>query len=78
MPCTECRAELPEGAHACPACGREVTVGQRMVGGSQSAAKETGVVAGKIGRGVIGGAKGFASGFKKGVHGSDESKDEAK
>jgi len=78
MQCTGCRAELPEGAHVCPACGREVTVGQRMVGDSQSAARETGVVVGKLGRGVVGGAKGFASGVKKGFRGSDDSKDEAK
>jgi hypothetical protein len=55
-----------------------VTVGQRLVGDSQSAAKETGVVVGKLGRGVVGGAKGFASGVKKGFRGSDDSKDEAK
>lgn len=37
-------------------------------------AEKTGEAAGKVGRGIVGGAKAFASGAKKGFKGSDEEK----
>lgn len=47
-------------------------MGTRAAGETVHVAKETGVVAGKVGRGIIGGAKGFASGAKKGFKGTQE------
>jgi hypothetical protein len=76
MKCEGCGAELGEGAKTCAACGRVVGVGQRAAGETVHVAKETGVVAGKVGRGIVGGVKGFGAGAKKGFKGSDEEKKE--
>ncbi len=79
MKCPSCGAEVADGSKNCSACGTELTFGTRAVGGTTHVAKETGVVAGKLGRGLVSGAKGFASGMKKGYKGEDaEKKDEAK
>lgn len=74
MKCEGCGAELPEGAKTCPGCGRQVSFGQRAGSETVHAAEKTGEVAGKVGRGIVGGVKGFASGVKKGYKGSDEEK----
>jgi hypothetical protein len=68
--------ELPAGAKACSGCGRQVTFGQRAESGTVHAAEKTGEVAGKVGRGIVGGMKGLASGAKKGFKGSEEEKKE--
>lgn len=74
MKCDGCGAELPDGAKHCTACGREVGLGQRAGAETARVAKETGVVAGKVGRGLVGGVKGFASGAKKGFKGEKDEK----
>ncbi len=74
MKCEGCGAELPEGAKSCQACGRAVGFGQRAEAGTVHAAEKTGEVAGKVGRGIVGGMKGLASGAKKGFKGSEEEK----
>jgi uncharacterized membrane protein YvbJ len=74
--CSGCGAELPEGAVKCTACGRELGLGQKVGEGSLHVAKETGVVAGKIGKGLWSGAKAVGSGAKKGFKGSEDEKKE--
>ena len=74
MKCEGCGTELPEGANHCTACGKEVSFGQRAGAGTVHAAEKTGEVAGKVGRGLVGGVKGFASGAKKGFKGSEAEK----
>jgi len=74
MKCEGCGGELPPAAKACPACGRAVGFGQRAGAETVHVAEKTGEVAGKVGRGIVGGVKGFASGAKKGFKGSDEEK----
>lgn len=74
MKCEGCGAELAEGAKSCPSCGRAVTFGQRVGAETVHAAEKTGEVAGKVGRGIVGGMKGLASGAKKGYKGSEEEK----
>jgi len=74
MKCEGCGAELPSGARSCPACGRNVGFGQRAEAESVHVAEKTGEVAGKVGRGIVGGAKGLVAGAKKGFKGSDEEK----
>ncbi len=76
MKCEGCGAELAPEAKTCSACGREVGLGHRAAGETVHLAKETGAVAGKVGRGLVGGVKGFASGAKKGYKGSEEEKKE--
>jgi hypothetical protein len=76
MKCEGCGADLADDAKTCTACGRAVGLGHRAAGETVHVAKETGVVAGKVGRGLVGGVKGFASGAKKGYKGSDEEKKE--
>ncbi len=76
MKCEGCGADLADTAKACGACGREVGLGHRAAGETAHVAKETGVAAGKVGRGLVGGVKGFAAGAKKGFKGSDEEKKE--
>ena len=76
MKCEGCGAEMADGARFCNACGREATLGHRAGAETVRVAKETGVVAGKVGKGLVGGVKGFASGAKKGFKGEkDEKKD---
>lgn len=74
MKCEGCGKDLPEGARVCPACGRALSVGQRAEAGTVHAAEKTGEVAEKVGRGILGGVKGLASGAKKGFKGSEEEK----
>jgi hypothetical protein len=76
MQCEGCGADLVEGTKTCGACGRVVGMGQRAMGETAHVAKATEVVAGKIGRGLVGGVKGLASGAKKGFKGSDAEKKE--
>ena len=76
MKCEGCGAELQAGATSCSACGRAVGFGQRAGDETKHIAKETGVVAGKLGRGIVGGVKGFGAGAKKGFKGSEEEKKE--
>jgi hypothetical protein len=76
MKCEGCGGELPPGAKTCPACGRAVSFGKRAESETVHVAEETGKVAGKVGHGIVGGVKGFASGAKKGFKGSDEEKKE--
>ena len=72
MKCEGCGKDLPEGVKACPACGRAVGFGQRAEAETVHVAEKTGEVAGKVGRGIVGGVKGLTSGAKKGFKGSDE------
>lgn len=74
MKCEGCGAELSEGAKTCSACGRAVGFGQRAEAETVHVAKETEAVAGKVGRGIVGGVKGLGAGVKKGLKGSDEEK----
>lgn len=76
MQCPGCGQELPAGANVCASCGHEVTTAQKAVAGSKAVVSETGAVAGKIGKGLVGGAKLFGSGVKKGFKGSEEEKKE--
>jgi hypothetical protein len=69
MKCEACGAELTDGAKTCAACGKEVGLGHRAGAETQHVAKETGVVLGKAGRGLVGGVKGFGAGAKKGWKG---------
>jgi hypothetical protein len=74
MKCEGCGAELAEGAKHCTACGRAVAFGQRAEAETVHVAEKTGEAAGKVGRGIVGGVKGLASGAKKGFKGSGEEK----
>lgn len=74
MKCEGCGAELAPDAQKCATCGRPMTFGQRAGSETMHVAEKTGEVAGKVGRGLVGGVKGFASGAKKGFKGSDEEK----
>jgi len=74
MKCEGCGTELAEGAKFCQACGRTVGIGQRAGAETVRVAEKTSEVAGKVGRGLLGGAKGFVSGAKKGFKGSEEEK----
>jgi hypothetical protein len=74
MKCEGCGADLPEMAKSCSACGRTVGLGQRAGAETVHVAEKTGEFAGKIGHGILGGAKGLASGAKKGFKGSEEEK----
>ncbi len=76
MKCEGCGAELAEGAKACGACGREIGLGQKAAEGTVHVAKETGAVAGKIGKGLWSGAKSVGASAKKGFKGSEEEKKE--
>jgi hypothetical protein len=76
MKCEGCGAELVAGAKTCPACGRSVGFGQRAEAETVHVAEKTGEAAEKVGRGLVGGIKGFASGAKKGFKGSDKEKKE--
>lgn len=76
MKCEGCGAELPDMAKACSACGRPVGFGHRAEAETVHVAEKTGEVAGKVGRGILGGVKGLASGAKKGFKGSDPEKKE--
>lgn len=74
MKCEGCGTELPASAKNCTSCGRAVSFGQRAEAETVHVAEKTGEVAGKVGRGLVGGMKGLASGAKKGFKGSDEEK----
>lgn len=76
MKCEGCGGNLKEGAKFCNACGREVSLRHRAEGETAHLAKETEVVARKLGHGIVGGAKGLVSGAKKGFTGSEEEKKE--
>ena len=76
MKCEGCGKDLAEGTKACPGCGRQVAFGQRAEAETVHVAEKTGEVAGKVGRGIMGGMKGLASGAKKGFKGTDEEKKE--
>jgi hypothetical protein len=54
-----------------------VGLGQKAAAESLHVAQETGVVAGKIGKGIWSGAKAIGSGAKKGFKGSEEEKKES-
>lgn len=77
MKCEGCGAELMSGAKNCPKCGREIGLGTRAGAETVHVAKETGQAAEKVGRGLVGGVKGFAAGAKKGFKGSDEEQKQA-
>jgi hypothetical protein len=70
MKCEGCGAEVAPGAKTCAACGRAMTFGQRAGSETMHVAEKSGEVAGKVGRGIVGGVKGFAAGAKKGYKGS--------
>ena len=74
MKCEGCGAELAAGAKTCAACGRPTSFGQRAEAETEHVAEKTGEVAGKVGRGIVGGVKGLASGAKKGFKGSEDEK----
>jgi hypothetical protein len=74
MKCEGCGADLAEGAKSCTACGRPVTMGQKAGAETVHVAEKTGEVAGKVGRGLVGGLKGLGSGAKKGFKGSEDEK----
>ena len=76
MKCEGCGAELTPDVKSCAACGRPTTLGQRAGAETVHVAEKTGEAAGKVGRGLVGGVKGFASGAKKGFKGKDEEKKE--
>ena len=76
MKCESCGAEMPDGARFCSGCGREASLGHRAGAETVHVARETGAAAGKVGRGLVGGVKGFASGAKKGFKGEKDEKKE--
>lgn len=65
---------MTDGAKTCAHCGHELPLGTRAVGETEHVAKEAGVVAGKIGRGALGGVKGLVGGAKKGFKGEESEK----
>ncbi len=71
LKCEGCGKDVPDGAKACPACGRQVGFGRRAEAETVHVAEKTGEVAGKVGRGIVGGVKGLAHGAKKGFQGSE-------
>ncbi len=77
MKCPACGAEVVGGAKNCAACGKELSFGRRAEGETVHVAQKTGAVAGKVGRGLVEGAKGFGAGVKKGYKGTatEEKKD---
>ncbi len=75
MKCSGCGAELAEGTMKCSSCGRELGLGQKVGEESLHVAKETGAVAGKIGKGLWSGAKAVGSGAKKGLKDLEGKKD---
>jgi hypothetical protein len=72
MKCEGCGSEVAETAKTCPACGHAVGFGRRAEAETMRVAEKTGEVAGKVGRGILGGVKGMASGAKKGFKGQDQ------
>ena len=74
MKCEGCGGELATGAKFCPGCGHAVGMGQKAAEGSMHVAEKTGEVAGKIGKGIWGGAKAVGAGAKKGFKGSEAEK----
>ncbi|MCI4320166.1 MAG: hypothetical protein L3K23_08575 [Thermoplasmata archaeon] len=76
MKCEGCGADLLEGAKACTACGREVGLGHRAAEETLHVAKETGVVAGRLGRGLMTGVQEIGAGAKKGFKHKDGEKKE--
>ncbi len=74
MKCEGCGAELKDGAANCAACGKPVGVGHRVGAETQHVAEKTGAVAEKLGRGLVGGVKGFGAGMKKELKGSKDEK----
>lgn len=76
MKCEGCGAELADTAKTCAACGRPVGTGQHAAGETLHVAKEAGSVAGKIGKGLWGGAKAVGSSAKKGFKDEGEEKKE--
>jgi len=68
MNCPACGAEVVDGAKNCAQCGRELSLGTRSVAESEHVAKEAGAVAGKLGRGAVGGMKGLVAGANKELH----------
>ncbi len=74
MKCEGCGAELAESAKTCTGCGREVGLGRRAAGETVHVAKETGVVAEKVGKSLWGGVKAVGATAKKEFKHSDEEK----
>jgi uncharacterized membrane protein YvbJ len=72
MKCESCGAELADGAKTCAKCGHEVGLGHRAGAETEHVAHEAGEGAKKVGRGILGGAKGLVSGAKKEFHKSDD------
>lgn len=77
MKCEGCGAELADGSARCASCGREVGLGHRTAAETVHLAKETGVVAEKLGKGLWSGAKSVGASAKKGLKGSEDEKKEA-
>ena len=77
MKCAGCGGEVAESMKTCPTCGREVGLGRKAAAETVHVAKEAEVVAGKIGKGLWGGAKSLGASAKKGIKGSEEEKKEA-
>jgi len=77
MKCEGCGGEVAEGAKNCPACGRQMGLGQRAAGESVKVAKETGAAAEKVGKSLWGGVKTLGSKTKKEFQHSDEQKKES-
>lgn len=67
MKCAGCGAELVDMAKTCTACGREVGLGNRAAAETVHVAKETEVVAEKVGKSLWGGAKSLGAATKKGL-----------
>ena len=75
LKCPACGADVVDGSKTCSRCGHDLSLGTRAVGETEHVAKEAGAVAGKIGRGALGGMKGLVAGAKKGIKGEEEKKD---
>lgn len=74
MKCEGCGKELADTDRTCPGCGRAVGLGQHAAGETLHVAKETGALAGKVGKGLWGGVKSVGGAAKKGLKGEDEEK----
>jgi uncharacterized membrane protein YvbJ len=74
MKCEGCGADLVEGAKSCAGCGREVGFGQKAAQETLHAAKETEVVAEKVGKKLWSGVKSVGSAAKKEIKGSGDKK----
>jgi hypothetical protein len=70
MKCVGCGQEIEGGATTCGNCGRAVGGGRDPARPAHPVAKEAGVIAGRLGKGLWNSAKEFGSSVRDGWNGS--------